>query len=289
MKDFLRRFIKYQNERFPFLIIIFTTAAVIFSSFTVAASEFSFGKASVIAFITSLLFMFHIRLFDELKDFEHDLKYYPDRPVSRGLMSIGEIRNLAVCVIAIEVLINLLDPVGVLLLFFIALCYSLIARKEFFVRKWLRDHFFTYNLVHYVQMSLLLIYFYSLAGATLWPPSRLLIFHFFFTNFTLILLEWARKMRPRFEENESRDTYSARLGIVGVSIAFAAIVATTFLFFYAIKIAGGSAAFSMIYAWLALALLTAAILVYAIKKTKISSSALQLSSLVFFVLLHFLV
>ena len=185
-------------------------------------------------------------------------------------MSIGEIRNLAVCVIVIEVLINLLDPVGVLLLFFIALCYSLIARKEFFVRKWLREHFFTYNLAHYVQMSLLLIYFYSLAGATLWPPSRLLIFHFFsFTNLTLILLEWARKMRPRFEENESRDTYSARLGIVGVSIAFAAIVATTFLFFYEYKITGGSAAFPRSnYAWLALALLTAAILVYAIKKIK---------------------
>jgi len=289
MKDFLRRFIKYQNERFPFLIIIFTTAAVIFSSFTVATGGFSFGKTAVVAFITSLLFMFHIRLFDELKDFEHDLKYYPDRPVSRGLMSVSEIRNLAVCVIAIEILVNLLDPAAVLLLFFIALCYSLIARKEFFVRKWLREHFFTYNLVHYVQMSLLLIYFYSLAGATLWPPSRLLIFHFFFTNFTLILLEWARKMRPHSEENESRDTYSARLGIVGVSIAFAAIVAATFLSFYAIKITAGFAVFSMVYAWVALALLAVTILVYAIKKTKISSSVLQLSSLIFFVLLHFLV
>jgi 4-hydroxybenzoate polyprenyltransferase len=289
MKDFLKRFIKYQSERFPFLIIIFTTAAVIFSSFTIAVGEFNFGKTTVVAFITSLLFMFHIRLFDELKDFEHDLKYYPDRPVSRGLMSVNEIRNLSMCVIAIEILINVFDPIGILLLFIVALCYSLIARKEFFVRKWLREHFFTYNLAHYVQISLLLIYFYSLAGATLWPPSRLLIFHFFFTNFTLILLEWARKMRPSFEENESRDTYSARLGIVGVSFAFAAIGATTFLLFYAIKVTSGSAAFFMIYAWIALALLVATILVYAIKKTKASSNILQLSSLIFFVLLHFLV
>jgi 4-hydroxybenzoate polyprenyltransferase len=284
--NFLRRFFTYQNERFPFVVLIFTTYAVVSSSFTIVNGDFRWGKLAFIGFATGLLYTFHMRLFDEFKDLEHDKRYYPGRPVSRGLLTLEELRTLTLIVVAAEFLINLFAPLKALLFFGVAFLYSLLTRKEFFVRDWIREHFFVYNFTHYLQTALIIVYLYVLAGSHLSLSNKTLWIHFIFTNLTLTLLEWARKMRIRSEENESRDTYSARLGIRGSSIVFSLIFVSIFVLFYWLKMATGSA---VLYASGALVLIVLSTLFYSIKTTKISSNLLQLSSLIYFVLLHILV
>jgi 4-hydroxybenzoate polyprenyltransferase len=248
--------------------------------------DFRWGKLAFIGFATGLLYTFHMRLFDEFKDFEHDKKYYPGRPVSRGLLSLAELWILTLIVVAAEFLLNLFAPIKALSFFGGAFIYSLLTRKEFFVRDWIREHFFVYNFTHYLQTALIIIYLYVLAGSNLSLENKTLWPHFLFTNLTLTLLEWARKMRVRSEENESRDTYSARLGIKGSSIIFSLIFISIFVLFYWLKIEAGQI---VLCASIGLALIVLSTLFYSIKTTKLSSNLLQLSSLIYFVLLHILV
>ncbi|MGD0976893.1 MAG: UbiA family prenyltransferase [Minisyncoccia bacterium] len=284
----VKRIIKYSNERFP-IILCLTTASVVFSSFVISTGKLvpEINTNFVVGFVTGLLYLFHIRLFDELKDFEHDSKYYPKRPVIRGLLSLNEIKNIAIVAILFEFIANLFVPTKVFLFFLILFAYSAVCRYEFFISDLLRRNFFVYNILHYFQMSLVVVYLYILAGVDLRHLDKLLILHFIFTNLTFTLIEWARKMRIISEENESKDTYSARLGIRGVSLVFLIMAASTFICFGFIKAMVGSFGHSMFLSILGFILVITATLLYAIKRTKLSTNALQISSIIFFVLLHF--
>jgi hypothetical protein len=289
MNNFLKRFFIYQYERFPSLILIFTTYAVVSSTFTVVTGEFRLDRLTIIGITTGLFYTFHMRLFDEFKDFDHDLRYYPGRPVSRGLLTLSELRIITAFVVIVEFVINLFVPLKSLFFFTVAFLYSLLTKKEFFIRDWIRRHFFIYNVTHYLQTSLIVIYFYTLAGANLAQPTRLLWMHFIFTNLTLTLLEWARKMRVRSEENESRDTYSAQLGIVGSSIVLSVISISIFGIFYFIALETNTTGLVNMYGLIGLIIMVTSVLFYAFKQTKIASNSLQLVALIYFVLLHILV
>jgi 4-hydroxybenzoate polyprenyltransferase len=92
------RLYEYQWERFPFVIVFLTSIAVLGSSLVVLDAQVGLWRL-VAGFLTLVLFPFHMRLFDELKDLEHDGQHYPDRPVSRGLVSISEIKLILVFVL----------------------------------------------------------------------------------------------------------------------------------------------------------------------------------------------
>ena len=105
--DFSSRFIIYLSERFAleqFIPLSFIFAFAV-SSFN---GNFS-GNVFLTIFLRTvalLLFLFRLRLFDEFKDFVHDKKYYPSRPVPRGLISFREIKKLAFATLILELLIS---------------------------------------------------------------------------------------------------------------------------------------------------------------------------------------
>ena len=98
------RWIVYQRERFPVLahgalIAAFSIGAVCFSAQLRAARDgaaFSVRAGSlVVAFVSCLLFFFQLRVADEFKDFDDDLRCRPYRPVPRGLVTLRELSVVA--------------------------------------------------------------------------------------------------------------------------------------------------------------------------------------------------
>jgi 4-hydroxybenzoate polyprenyltransferase len=85
--------------------------------------------------------------------------------------------------------------------------YSLLTRKEFFVREWLRAHFLLYMLSHYFQLLIL-----SWLTMTVFEiPSSQKTVYFGFALLLMAVVELARKIQEK-DNDKAGDTYSANLG-----------------------------------------------------------------------------
>jgi 4-hydroxybenzoate polyprenyltransferase len=218
---FYSRFSIYLTERFPLqqfipLSLIFGINASLFAQLFLPGS---YQILSVLLTSSALfLFLFRLRLFDEFKDYEHDKKHYSSRPVSRGLISLGELRLIILVSLFFELILSLSLGLAPFTVFIIALSYSLLLFKEFFVRDWLRNHFTIYIVVHEVLAIPLFFYLYAMNqrefafifNENFWIHSILLALSFF-------ILEVGRKIRPAKLEIASKDTYTAQYGIGGAS------------------------------------------------------------------------
>jgi 4-hydroxybenzoate polyprenyltransferase len=96
-----RRWWIYQRERFPIfahgaLIAAFSFSAVSLSFMLRGQSGWPSGASLLVAFCSSFLFFLQLRIADEFKDFEEDSRFRPYRAVPRGLVSLGELRVLAI-------------------------------------------------------------------------------------------------------------------------------------------------------------------------------------------------
>lgn len=219
-RPFLWRFIRYQAERFPLHVLVFTTLAVIFSLGRVVDGSIPSGdRLGLYVAVTALglLYMLHIRFFDDVRDFHHDNTFYPDRPIQRGLISYQELQRSARAVILIEIGIIAMVHIELLIWYMPVIGYSLCAAKDFFAPHSLRKHYFSYTVLQTVQLALMLLFFHVLMEGTVLLQTTTVI-HFIFALETMILIEWVRKMRAPADENLSRDTYSAQLGIRGSMI-----------------------------------------------------------------------
>jgi len=240
----LHKYFQYFKERFPFTQFI--PLSLVFSAVAGLGTQVYLNHGSIhlesIGYTAAALFLFLLRLrfFDEFKDFNHDLKYYRNRPVSRGLVKLKELHYGIYFVLAIESIIAYNAGNTAIVFFVVALVYSLLMLKEFFLQKWLRRHFTLYYISHELLIFPLFLYLMSLNGMTasgLRQPYFWLLAAFLGCN--LFLMEITRKIRPKTEEIESRDTYSSQYGIAGSAIlAFAVSVVAFGIAFYLETITG---------------------------------------------------
>lgn len=235
---FLKRLNQYLQERFPPKQML-PLAAVISLSSGVLAQSLS-NKTSfqllpyLLSFSTLLLFFLHLRIFDEFKDYHHDKKYYPGRPVPRGIINLQELKVVGVAVISLEMVLSLFGGSTTFLLYLVCLGYSLLMFKEFFIRKWLKNHFTFYIASHEILTIPLIYYLYSFNFSDFFSLFNPILFvGAVFLAATLFLLEVARKIRPKELEIASRDTYTSQYGITGgiaLLISLGVIVLTTKFF-----------------------------------------------------------
>lgn len=216
-RNFFKRFYEFQKERLQLEVLIFTTSAVVLSSVAVALpvgdKMLNYWVEIIISFFTLLLFIFHIRVLDEHKDYYFDSRYHSDRPVQRGLISLRELLVLDIIGLIILLILNLFFSLRAFVFLLITFVYTLIAGNEFFMKNWIRKKFFLYNFLNLLQLLFLQFYLYSLINPNFSFKNPLLTVHFIFVLVNIGLLEFARKLKPTDEESEARDTYSSRLGI----------------------------------------------------------------------------
>jgi 4-hydroxybenzoate polyprenyltransferase len=233
---------EYQGERFPIfkhgvLIAAFGASAVCLSA--LLREVLPDWRAVVVAVVVLFGLFFQLRVADEHKDNEEDTKYRPERPVPRGLVTLGELRGVAVVVAVVQVALSvwvdwrLLGPLA------LVWAWMAVMTKEFFVPKWLKARPIVYMVSHMAIMPLIDLY----ATACDWLPAGLGEHEGFGLTLGAFLLlslvngtaiEIARKSWAPEDEREGVETYSklwgpgvagtAVLGVILAGLAIAAFV-----------------------------------------------------------------
>ena len=129
------------------LIAVFCASAVTYAAQLCESSGASFLQFGV-AFATALCFFFQIRVADEFKDYAEDCAHRPYRPVPRGLVTLGELRSVAIAAAVVQLTLAIaLDPrlvLGLVILW----AYLGLMTAEFFVPRWLKRHPIVYMVSH---------------------------------------------------------------------------------------------------------------------------------------------
>ena len=128
------------------MILVFTLVNSFFYKYTLDIKIT--GTAILLSGILILSAFFRLRLFDEIKDYETDLKINPTRPLARGIISISETKKVLAVLILFEVILSLYMGVGIFFVQCLVIGYSLLMYEEFFIGSWLSPRLTTYAVSH---------------------------------------------------------------------------------------------------------------------------------------------
>ena len=176
----IKNFKIYLNERFPlgknsFFVLIFTLSGYIYTGLLynskiitpILSKEVNrvsllwdkeIDKVPMIwykllpLFIIIFMFFFQLRITDEFKDYEEDLKYRSYRPVQRGIISLKTLGKIGIVTVIIQIMLaHVIDPEIIYFMIFVWI-YMFLMAKEFFIKKWLTKRILIYALSHVVIM-----------------------------------------------------------------------------------------------------------------------------------------
>ena len=223
---------EYLSERFPVPVTLLLSVATGVAAYAVAQGSLVRAGAPVVFDGTALagcaavfLFLFHLRVFDEHKDFALDSETRPDRPVQRGLITLRQLKVLGVGAVAGQLLIALAPGPSIGALYLLPLGYSLLMYFEFFAKDWLSARIVWYAITHCVVMALialaLAVRFTMRAdvglSVELWAFLALTVTTFF-------SVDVLRKMWAPETEVEGVDSYSQRYGLRATAMLASAIL-----------------------------------------------------------------
>jgi hypothetical protein len=249
-----RRLKSYTDERFPLVPM------GIFSGLTVvsvcAAAALALGPGPVrldlvvaATALAHLLTILLLRVLDEFKDYERDVKAYPERCLSRGVVTLDLLRKVG-WLLGLA-LLGLAAVAGVvpLLAYVAVLVFGLLMAKEFFVGHLLSKDVFVYAALHQPINPLITLWVFLAYAAREVAPGALSLAVVPTTFWWYVLgsfllgfgFEVARKLWTPAEERPGLvDSYSAHavgprgaatiallllLGGVGCLVSFAVQVA----------------------------------------------------------------
>ena len=165
--QYIKNFKIYLNERFPlgknsFFVLIFTLSGYIYTSllynskimylFTNGVKIGIFQYKIIALFIIIFMFFLQLRITDEFKDYEEDLKYRAYRPVQRGIISLKTLGKIGIVTVIIQIMLaHVIDPEIIYFMIFVWI-YMFLMAKEFFIKKWLTKRILIYALSHVVIM-----------------------------------------------------------------------------------------------------------------------------------------
>ena len=109
--SFLRRYGAYSKERFP-LPGVGLYAGTLFAVChcfprALGVSGGASAAEALLGFVVLVLVFFHLRVLDEHKDYDKDCVVYPDRLLSRGVVTLAGLRRLMAVAIVVEAAISL--------------------------------------------------------------------------------------------------------------------------------------------------------------------------------------
>lgn len=175
----------------------------------------NWGRFAVV-FLLLLSFFFRMRLFDEIKDYEVDLKVNPTRPLARGILTVPQVKKALLTLILFELVVAGLLGLPAFLIHALAIGYSLLMYEEFFIGDLLRPHLTTYAISHtFVSVLLGMSAAVAMTGVDLSGfSSKALLF--FLMNWAFFnLFEFARKTFAPEEERSHVPSYSNIFGCHG--------------------------------------------------------------------------
>ena len=252
----IKNFKIYLNERFPlgknsFFVLIFTLSGYIYTGLLYNSKIIKpilskeVNRAALLwdkeiykvpmiwykflpLFIIIFMFFFQLRITDEFKDYEEDLKYRPYRPVQRGIISLKALGKIGIATIIIQIILaHVINPK---LIYFMLLVwiYMFLMTKEFFIKNWLTERILIYALSHVVIMIFITLVIVKGTGYILqdhFSETLYLLLEKYEKNIFIgliplfalnylngIVLEIGRKTRRANEEEYGVQTYSKLWG-----------------------------------------------------------------------------
>ena len=207
----------YLREMYP-PIPRFILAAVWFYALYMGLAAFHgiqiplLGKNILIGSITYFLFLLFLRLSDEWKDRQADLKYFPERSVPSGQVDLSIIKGMWVVTLFLLILIQFASQ-GMTLGFLVLMVYGLLMFRFFFMPKLISSKLLLALITHNPVIFLMHVYgvwTFSMAnGVDPWNPMHFgLAFALYLPSF---IWEVARKIRAP-EKETAYQTYSQIFG-----------------------------------------------------------------------------
>lgn len=210
--DELRRYFIFMKERFgligsSFMITLFVLAhygLVYIKSDLVIETHLLFA-----VILGSIIFFVKLRLYDEIKDYEVDLIQNPARPLPRGLVTRDELKEGIEKRIMLESILFYGAGIEAFSSILLAIAYSLLMYKEFFIGKYIRPHLTTYATSHtIVTFFLSLAIFSAFTQSFIWNLDGEYIFFSLMSWLLFNIFELGRKMYQPFEERDQVESYS---------------------------------------------------------------------------------
>jgi 4-hydroxybenzoate polyprenyltransferase len=207
------------------MILLFVAVNGLFVS-NITGFSWSWSRFGLV-FLLILSFFFRMRLFDEIKDYEVDLKINPTRPLARGILTVSQVKVALILLIIFELSLSAYLGWSAFTIHAIAIGYSLLMYEEFFIGDFLRPHLTTYAVTHTFSSFLLAISSgIAMTGPviTVMPRAAFiwLLMNWAFFN----LFEFARKTFAPVEERKNVPSYSnifGRRGAWALSVSQAII------------------------------------------------------------------
>ena len=241
----IKNFKIYLNERFPLgknsiFVLIFTLSGYIYTGLLYNSKIINqiFSKEIkvpmpwhkiVALFIIIFMFFLQLRITDEFKDYEEDLKYRAYRPVQRGVITLKALGKIGIATVIIQIILAYVIDFKIIYFMIIVWFYMFLMAKEFFIKEWLTKKILIYALSHVVIMIFITFVIVNAAQyivlgeaenifkfvALQWYRHNIdiaLIPLFTLNYLNGIVLEIGRKTRRADEEEHGVQTYSKLWG-----------------------------------------------------------------------------
>ena len=215
--NFFKKWYTYQKERFPVLAyglyILCLTFATFFYNTKMLEIESNVG-VFIVMFVVSFLQFLMVRIIDEFKDYDEDKKYRPYRPVPRGLIKLQELRVLFVICVVIQLALTLIvNPFSFIFLLVLWIVFILMT-KGFFIKKVLDKHILLEVAFDEIMLPVMILYLASFIKIDMSILWRLLLLSYVVSW----IIEIARKVRCKKDEEKGVKTYTAVFGIPKATI-----------------------------------------------------------------------
>lgn len=224
----IQSLISYFNERFPvinmalFVILFFMVRAMaIYFNEITTVYGIAWHALGIIAVIS---FFFRLRVFDEIKDFKIDTINFPNRVLQSGKVKLPQLIAISIAGTIIEIVWCLWTGNTALIVWSLAMGYSLLMRYEFFIAAFLKRYLLLYAVSHMLVMPLIILWVYvsfSDYFENLYP-------YYLLAGLSLLSgfsFEIARKIYAPIAEKPSVDSYSKSIGYLGSILLLLLILA----------------------------------------------------------------
>lgn len=288
MTTILGRFYLYQKIRFPVIILSLSLLPAILSTSAIVNKTPSLLQI-IGGFIASMLYLLHVRIVDEKRDFHHDSKYHKSRPLQTGIISIRELQIIDVYVVLIFIAIAMFAGIYTFLIGLLMLGYSFVASKEFFIGEKLRQHFFLYNIINTNQSFIMQLFAYSFFAGFI-PFTILIVLHFIFTCIGTIIFEFVRKTKIPGMDGVGKDTYTWYLGFNNAIVVYIIFILLATIFFHQIiTTIAGQSTFWLLISTILFSLTLLFALMHLIKKTIRTEQFMQLSFVIIYAIFNLVI
>ena len=217
---FTQRLSAYVAERFPLpnhicmVIIYFLANQFLAQVLGQPGQPLRIGWFTLLGTLFLFCIFFHLRVFDEHKDYVDDCRHYPDRILSRSLITLRHLKILCALALVIELICAGVSGWPAVVAVVATIFFSWVMLHEFFVSRWLRAHFIIYAISHMLIMPMMTATIFSFTmKRPFWEAPWLFWAYAAADFFAFANWEISRKIRLPEDELEGVSSYSKEFGM----------------------------------------------------------------------------